>query len=454
MNSRDVLGTWELLSYVDVVGDDVRPGPLGDHPRGLLVYTADGHMSVSMMRTGPAPESTGPDDQVETFMGYAGTWRASGSEIRHTVLVSAHSRMVGSELVRHAALDGDVLTLHGTSPVNGRPRRRRLVWRRTTPTLSNTVERHVTMKALVAPSYGPIDQLTLAELAKPAPGPGQILIKLRAAALNPLDVKLATGVMREMMPVSHPFVLGLDAAGTVEAVGEGVTRFSPGDEVVAFTHPVAGAVAEYTLALDGPEVVARPETLDPVDAAALPVAAMTAAGIVEQAGLNSGDSLLVVGATGGVGSFVVQLAAQAGVRVVATAPPSDADYVRGLGATATIDYTSADTTEEALRHVPGGVDVAVDLINAGPGLAGTAAAVKPGGLLISPAGGPPVFDREVRATYAHIEATDGRLQRIVEATASGELRVEVSAQFPFAEAQRGVAEFAGKHTRGKVVITF
>ncbi|MEH1056776.1 NADP-dependent oxidoreductase [Micromonospora sp. CPCC 206171] len=310
------------------------------------------------------------------------------------------------------------------------------------------------MKALIAQSYGPVDQLVVAELPKPDPAPGQILIRLRAAALNPLDVKLATGAMKEFMPVQHPFVLGLDAAGTVEAVGDGVTRFRPGDEVVAFTHPVGGAVAEYALALDGPEVVARPRALSPVAAAALPVAAMTAANIVELADPAPDSTMLVVGATGGVGSFVVQLAAQAGVRVLATARPDEVDYVRGLGAAEAIDYTAADTVEETLRAQPGGVDVVVDLINAGPGLAATAAAVRPGGRLVSPAGGPPAFERDVTAVYAHIEASEGLLQRLVDRAADGGLAVEIGATYPFTEAQQAVADFVGKHTRGKVVVTF
>lgn len=310
------------------------------------------------------------------------------------------------------------------------------------------------MKALVAHSYGPVDQLAIADLPRPVPAAGQILLRLRAAALNPLDVKLATGVMKGIMPVQHPFVLGLDAAGTVEAVGEGVTRFSPGDEVVAFTYPVGGAIAEYALALDGPEVVARPAALSAVDAAALPVAAMTAAGILDLAEAGPGSTVLVVGATGGVGSFVVQLAAQAGVTVLATAPSAEADYVRGLGAQAAIDYTTTDTVAEALRLAPGGVDVAVDLINAGPGLAATAAAVRPGGRVVSPAGGPPAFDRGVTVRYAHIEAAEGLLQRIVDLAEAGRLRIEVSATYPFAEAQQAAADFVAKHTRGKIVITF
>lgn len=123
-------GVWHLVSYVDLdpTGGD-REGPLGPAPEGVLIYTADGHMSVSMMRTGAVPEDT-TGRQVETFMGYAGRWRLAGGEVRHAVRVSAHPHMVGTELVRRATLDGDLLVLHGTSIIDGIPRHRVLTWRR------------------------------------------------------------------------------------------------------------------------------------------------------------------------------------------------------------------------------------------------------------------------------------------------------------------------------------
>ncbi|MBE1593340.1 NADP-dependent oxidoreductase [Nonomuraea angiospora] len=310
------------------------------------------------------------------------------------------------------------------------------------------------MKALVSREYGPVEDLVITDLPTPVPTAGQILLKVQAAALNPLDVKLSTGEMREHMPVKHPFLLGLDATGIVEAVGPGVTNFAVGDEVVAFTYGAAGALAEYTLANDGPNVVRRPAGLDAVRAAALPVAGMTAHAVLTAAAVNPGDSVLVVGATGGVGSFVVQLAAHAGAQVLATAGPSEADYVRGLGAQEIIDYTSGDTAKQALALRPGGVDVVIDLVNAGPGLAATAAAAKPGGRLVSPLGGQPEFDRGVGAVYTGVEGGFGKLQDLVDRAAAGTFEVEVGATHPFSSAVDAVGEFATKHTRGKVVITF
>lgn len=310
------------------------------------------------------------------------------------------------------------------------------------------------MKALIATSYGPLDRLAVTECPLPTAGPGQILVRVEAAALNPLDVKLVTGDMRELMPIEHPFVVGMDAAGVVAAVGEGVFGYAVGDDVVAYTHFHPGTIAEFTLVDEGPNVTHRPAGLDVVRGAALPAVSLTALGIVATAQLEPGQSMLVVGATGGVGSFIVQLAAQAGVQVLATATAADTDYARSLGARSTIDYTSTDVVEHVLVLHPDGVDVIVDLINAGPALATTARAVKPGGKLLSTLGGPPAFGAVV-PVYVRMSAQDGQLQQLAERAAAGELTIDVVATYPFADAPTALADFAaGKHSRGKVVITF
>lgn len=310
------------------------------------------------------------------------------------------------------------------------------------------------MKALISRDYGPIDRLTIADIPTPAPGAGQVLLRVQAAAVNPQDIRLITGEARDVMPVRHPFIPGVDAAGVVEAVGDGVTRFAPGDEVVAFTGYVTGTFAERVVLADGPGIAHRPAGVDALRGAALPTAAMTAAALLDAAQSVSRQSVLVVGATGGVGSFTVQLAAQAGAEVLVTADPTDADYMRGLGALHTIDYTSVDTTQEALALRPAGVDIVIDLINAGPLLATTAIAARQGGRLLSTLGGPDRFDRGVAATYVRVQARDRLLQDLTDRVADGKLTVEISAVYPFAGAAEAVADFAAKHVRGKIVVQF
>lgn len=310
------------------------------------------------------------------------------------------------------------------------------------------------MKALVAQSYGPVEELSVIDRPVPEPAAGQVLVQVQAAALNPLDVILITGRLRQFMPAEHPFVPGMDAAGVVTAVGEGVTGFAPGDEVVAFTHDTTGTIAEYALVAEGPGLVRRPAGLDAVRAAALPVTSMTAAALLAAAEVKAGQSMLIVGATGGIGSFLIQLAAQAGVEVLATAQPADTEYALGLGARHTIDYTSADTAKEALRLHPDGVDVAIDLVNGGPAVAATAAAVKNGGRLVSSIGVPETLERDIVPVHIGVEGGIGLLEGIVGRAAAGELKVEVSATYPLDNARQAYVDFvAGKHTRGKVVVT-
>ncbi|MFC6600278.1 NADP-dependent oxidoreductase [Kitasatospora paranensis] len=309
------------------------------------------------------------------------------------------------------------------------------------------------MKALVAREYTTLDGVIVTDLPKPVAGPGEVLLKVEAAALNPLDLALITGAMKDFFPVEHPLVVGMDAAGTVGEVGQGVTTYAPGDPVLAFTGQ-AGAVAEYTVVAVGPHLAKRPAGLAAQRAAAIPESGMTATCLLRAVGLTAGESVLVVGATGGVGLYAVQLAASLGANVIATATPEDADYVRGLGAHGTVDYKAGDVTEQTLRQVPDGVDVVVDLINRGDTLSSTARAVRDGGRLVSPLFGPQDLGRGVTGAYiGSFTAEPGDLEDLAARAADGRLRVEIGATYPFAEAPQAVSDFAGKHIRGKVVIT-
>ncbi|WP_217503355.1 NADP-dependent oxidoreductase [Streptomyces lunaelactis] len=309
------------------------------------------------------------------------------------------------------------------------------------------------MKALVATGYMPLDQIAIAEVPTPAPGPGQVLIKVEAAALNPLDLALITGAVKDMYPADHPLVVGMDAAGTVAGVGEGVSGYAQGDPVLAFTGQ-AGAVAEYTVASPGPLLARRPEGLDSLHAAGIPESGLTAVCLLRAVRLAAGESVLVVGATGGIGLYAVQLAHALGSRVIATATADDEEYLRGLGAGGTVDYKTADVVEETLRLVPGGVDVVVDLVNSGERLTDTARAARPGGRLVSPLFGPGDLGRGVSPVYiGPFQAEPGDLADLAARAADGRLRVEIGARFGFENAVQAVVDFAGRHIRGKVVIT-
>ncbi|MEV6639350.1 NADP-dependent oxidoreductase [Amycolatopsis sp. NPDC051371] len=310
------------------------------------------------------------------------------------------------------------------------------------------------MKALLARSYGPLDQLEIGEAPQPVPGPGQLLVRLEAAAVNPVDVALVTGRLRAELPVRHPFIPGVDVSGVVEAVGEGVTGFAVGDAVIAWNGVPSGAFAEYTLVQANGSGAVRPGGLDARHGAALPTGALTASALLDEAGLTPGSTLLVVGATGGLGGYAVQLAKRAGATVLATGRAGDSDYLRHLGADEAIDYNTEDVTARVRARAPDGADVVIDVARAGPALAASAAAAKPGGLVVSPLGGPPSFDRDVTARYTGTTTPPGRLAELAGLAATGALRAEIGAEYPFAEARQALTGFAGRHIRGKVVITF
>ncbi|WP_020415949.1 NADP-dependent oxidoreductase [Amycolatopsis sp. ATCC 39116] len=310
------------------------------------------------------------------------------------------------------------------------------------------------MKALLARAYGPLDRLEIAEVPRPEPGPGQVLVRVEAAALNPVDTALITGAMRDELPVTHPFVPGVDVSGIVEAVGPGVDRFRPGEAVIAWNGVPSGGFAEYALVRADDSAAARPAALDARHGAALPTGSLTAAALLDEAKPGPGATVLVVGATGGLGSYAVQLAKLAGATVIATGRDGDRGYLESLGADGVIDYRTEDIAQRVQDWAPGGADVVIDLAQAGPALAASAAAAKPGGLVASPLGGPATFDRDVRAVYTGTTTPPGRLAELAALAAAGTLRTEIGAEYPFAQARQALLDFPARHVRGKVVITF
>jgi len=243
----------------------------------------------------------------------------------------------------------------------------------------------MSMQALVLNQYnGPLELTTL---PRPEPGPGQVLVRVAASGLNPLDTKIRAGAAAH---AQHPLplVLGIDLAGTVEAVGAGITAFAPGDAVYGMTGGVGGiqgSLAQYA-AVDADLLAHKPSSLSMREAAALPLAFITAyAGIVDRAHLQAGQTVLVQGGAGGVGHVAVQLARARGAKVFATASPKDHDLVKALGATP-IDYRAESVEAYVATHTQGeGFDLVVDTVG-GPTLDASFAAVKHFGHVVSALG--------------------------------------------------------------------
>ena len=259
------------------------------------------------------------------------------------------------------------------------------------------------MKAAVIDGYGGPDRFEVREVETPSPGPGQLLVRVRAASVNPVDWKLRKGQLRLVKPARFPLILGYDVAGEVEAVGAEVTRFEPGDLVYAFTdNPHGGGYAEYVLI--GEEAAApKPERLSFEEAAAVPLAALTALQALRDKGeLAEGERLLVNGAAGGVGHFAVQIGKALGARVIGVASGRNQEFLRELGAGRGIDYEQEDFTsdEEDYHVVFDAVGSAsfkeCDLI------------LEEGGVYVTTAVGPAIF---IRATISGISSLFGPARR-------------------------------------------
>lgn len=220
------------------------------------------------------------------------------------------------------------------------------------------------MKAMIIREFGNADKLELADMPKPLPGPAQVLVKLKASSINPVDYKIRMSPTN-WANVPLPAILGYDAAGIIESVGSQVTHLQPGDEVFycARIFGRQGTYAEYHIE-DAEIVVKKPENLSFEDAASLPLAGMTAYDtIVTFFRTKPGDTVLIHAGAGGVGSLAVQLAKVAGARVIATGKKSNEALIRSLGADEVIDYTSTKFEDEVNRLTGGiGVDAAYDTV--------------------------------------------------------------------------------------------
>ncbi|WNV91453.1 NADP-dependent oxidoreductase [Umezawaea sp. Da 62-37] len=307
------------------------------------------------------------------------------------------------------------------------------------------------MRAIAVHEFGGAP--VLVDVPKPVPGPGEVLVRLAAAGVNPFDRKVADGMMRGSMRHVFPLVLGIDGAGVVEEVGEGTTRFAPGDALFGtfFQEPAGvGTYAEYATAPETNPLALLPAGFDLVVAAALPTAGLTAVQLVDALEPREGITLLLVGATGGVGQFVVQLTAAAGARVVATGRPHDVERLLALGAAEVVDHTAGPLTGRV--H---GVDAIIDLVGDGAGFAANLPAVRLGGQALSTtssADADVLASRGVRGGNFETRGTAEALSRLAESVSDGGLIVPVEHRLPLAEAAAELARPRSTGARGKTVV--
>jgi NADPH:quinone reductase-like Zn-dependent oxidoreductase len=304
------------------------------------------------------------------------------------------------------------------------------------------------MRAIVLAEQGAGPVLT--ELPTPEPGAGEVLVKVAASSLNGFDLAVAAGHLAGMMEHRFPVVLGKDFAGTVAAVGEGTTRFVVGDRVFGVvTKPFLGdgGFGDYVVVGEQVGIAAVPEGLDVTAAGALGLAGTAAVDAIDAIAPQPGETVLISGATGGVGAIAVQYAVAAGARVIATAGPgAEADFVRELGATDVVDHTG-DLPGQVRAISPDGVDVVLHLAGDGGALAGLLADK---GRLASTLGLGP--DQHPAATAIMADPTGETLDRLAADAAAGRVRVPVSRTYPLSDVPAAFADFAGG-TLGKLAVT-
>jgi len=303
------------------------------------------------------------------------------------------------------------------------------------------------MKAVRIHGFGGTDALKYEDAPIPEPKEDEILIRVIAAGINPFDVDLREGYIKSL---TFPLTLGLDVAGVVEKTGAKITRFKKGDAVYAFLNYIEqGGYAEFAIAKEN-WVSPKPKSITHQEAASLPVAACTAwLALVEKANLGAGQTVLIHGGSGGVGSLAIQIAKARGARVIATASASNQELLRQLGADQAIDY-KATKFEDVVKDV----DVVLDSIG-GDTLVRSYGVIKKGGIVVSL-----VAEVDQKALDAHgirgvaigVKPSADRLAEITKLVDANKLKPMVSQVFPLSDAVKAREAVATHHTRGKIVL--
>ena len=303
------------------------------------------------------------------------------------------------------------------------------------------------MNAIVMREFGKADVLKLEQVPRPEPGHGQMLVRVRAASVNPIDWKLRSNPRGRMQ---LPYTPGFDVSGVVESVGPGVSKFKVGDEVFAMLDlRRGGAYAEFAIVTES-EAALKPAKASHVEAAAIPLVSLTAwQALFDSAKLDAGQSVLIHGGAGGVGSVAVQLAKWKGAKVYATASENNLDFLRQIGADVAIDYRS-----QKFEEIAKDVDVVLDTVG-GDTQSRSWGVLKKDGILVSIVGGASqqkAQEAGVRAAGVLVRVNADDLTQIAKLMDDGKLKAIVSHELPLADAAKAQELSETHHTRGKIVL--
>jgi NADPH:quinone reductase-like Zn-dependent oxidoreductase len=307
-----------------------------------------------------------------------------------------------------------------------------------------------TMKAVRIHNYGGPEVLRYEDVSRPQPGTGEVLIRIHAAGVNPVDWKIREGYLKDMLPCSLPLIPGWDVSGVVEEAGPGVSRLKKGDEVYGMPDISRdGAYAEYMVARES-EIALKPKSLHHTHAAGVPMGALTAwQAMFDTAQLRAGQRVLIHAGTGGVGHFAVQLAKWKGAHVIATASTRNQELLRELGADEPIDYTT-----QRFEDVAQDVDVVLDTMG-GETQERSWRVLKKGGILVSltePPSAEKAQEHGVRAIFHSSHPSSAQLAEIAALIDSGKLKPLIDRIVPLSEARRAQELSQSGRTRGKIVL--
>ncbi|HEX2178141.1 MAG TPA: NADP-dependent oxidoreductase [Actinomycetota bacterium] len=312
------------------------------------------------------------------------------------------------------------------------------------------------MKAAAITEFGGPEVIHQMDLPMPLVGPDIVLIRTAAAGVNPVDYKIRQGKLTERYPHHFPVILGWDVAGVVEAVGPAVTAFRPGDRVCAYARKFCvehGTYAEYVAVVEE-SVSPAPKSVDLVHAAALPLASLTALQSIHSVEVISGETVLVHGGSGGVGSFAVQLLADMGATVLATASPHNHDFLTSLGARP-IDR-HGDVVRQVQAVAPDGVDAVLDIAG-GPEAVQTSLPVMKDGARVCSILGPPELGEEgssrgLKARYVFVRPYGAQLADLVAMVDNGAISIHLQDSFPLEKAADAHRALEAGGVTGKIVV--
>lgn len=305
------------------------------------------------------------------------------------------------------------------------------------------------MKAVVINKYGGNDAIEVRDMPQPEPGPGEVLIRVRAAGVNPIDWKIRQGMLKSRLGEKFPLPLGRECSGDVVETGKKAARFRKGDQVVAVLNVISlGTFAEY-VSVPEQYVFQKPKNISFEEAATIPIAGLTALRSLRDAGgISNGMRVAVIGAAGGVGHFAVQIAKVFGAGVTAVNRGDHADFVKSLGADKVSDYTKEDFTRRGEKY-----DIIFDAV-AKRSFAECKGALAQNGVYVStlPVSGPPAVEEGKQAKVVSGGPTREDMQWMKERIEEGRIRISVEKVFPLDRANAALAESEREHVAGKLVL--